>query len=156
PDAPCFLLISSTGNGSAQSIKPLKDKMQVHADQTVTLSCKYSGNSYGDFLHWYRQYRGSRPEFLLMISASDQKHVIHATPKFERLDAEVNVTDNKVDLIISSTAVSDSALYYCALKQRAEWSSSSEQEFPVVVSHNCSHFREIHTNTQISIRALRA
>ncbi|KAL7879783.1 hypothetical protein SRHO_G00020370 [Serrasalmus rhombeus] len=31
-----------------------------------------------------------------------------------------------------------------------------EQEFPVVVSHNCTHFRETHTNTQISIRALRA
>uniref|UniRef100_A0A3B1KKI3 Ig-like domain-containing protein n=1 Tax=Astyanax mexicanus TaxID=7994 RepID=A0A3B1KKI3_ASTMX len=109
------LLISSTGNGSAQSIEPLKDKMQVHADQTVTLSCKYSGSSSGDYLHWYRQYPGSRPEFLLRIMVSKNKNILHATPKFERLDAELNEADNKVDLIISSTAVSDSALYYCAL-----------------------------------------
>uniref|UniRef100_A0A3B1IJ88 Ig-like domain-containing protein n=1 Tax=Astyanax mexicanus TaxID=7994 RepID=A0A3B1IJ88_ASTMX len=116
------LLISSTGNGSAQSIEPLKNNMQVHADQTVTLSCKYSS---GDYLHWYRQYPGSRPEFLLRIMVSRTKNILHATPKFERLDAEVNEAENKVDLIISSTAVSDSALYYCALQNHEKRRSSN-------------------------------
>uniref|UniRef100_A0A3B1IS64 Ig-like domain-containing protein n=1 Tax=Astyanax mexicanus TaxID=7994 RepID=A0A3B1IS64_ASTMX len=111
-----LVLLASVWNSSAQSIEPLKNKTQVQADQTVTLSCKYSGIVTGDYLHWYRQYPGSRPEFLLMISASAGKNKIHATPKFERLDADVNEDDKKVDLIISSAAVSDSALYYCALQ----------------------------------------
>uniref|UniRef100_A0A3B4CE42 Ig-like domain-containing protein n=1 Tax=Pygocentrus nattereri TaxID=42514 RepID=A0A3B4CE42_PYGNA len=81
--------------------------------ETVTLSCNYESTATNNYLHWYRQYPGSRPEYLLMIYPAS-KAVSHATPPFPRL----NVTENNktVDLIISSAAVSDSALYYCALR----------------------------------------
>uniref|UniRef100_A0A8B9R4T7 Ig-like domain-containing protein n=1 Tax=Astyanax mexicanus TaxID=7994 RepID=A0A8B9R4T7_ASTMX len=102
------LLISPTGNGSAQSIEPLKNNMQIHADQTVTLSCKYKGGGGQNNLFWYRQNPGSRPENLLMVIPGSGPQIK------ERFNATANET--VVDLIISSTAVSDSALYYCALR----------------------------------------
>ncbi|KAG9273855.1 hypothetical protein AMEX_G10622 [Astyanax mexicanus] len=82
--------------------------MQVHADQTVTLSCKYKGSGNQDTLYWYRQFPGSRPENLLIVYPE-------AGPEIQE---RFKATANKmlVDLIISSTAVSDSALYYCALR----------------------------------------
>uniref|UniRef100_A0A3B4EBW9 Ig-like domain-containing protein n=1 Tax=Pygocentrus nattereri TaxID=42514 RepID=A0A3B4EBW9_PYGNA len=88
-------------NSSAQSIAPLENKIQVHAreDETVTLSCQYEGNVKS--LLWYRQYPGSRPEYLLL-----------------KYPGSTDVTHNKKfwNLSISSTAVSDSALYYCAMR----------------------------------------
>ncbi|KAI4891166.1 hypothetical protein NFI96_009202 [Prochilodus magdalenae] len=97
----------------SQSISPLEDRTQVHAveGQTVTLSCMYEGNVRN--LHWYRQYPGSRPEFLL-LKYPTSPDVTRADPPFPRLDAAVN--GSVVELKISSAAVSDSALYYCAME----------------------------------------
>uniref|UniRef100_A0A3B4E237 Ig-like domain-containing protein n=1 Tax=Pygocentrus nattereri TaxID=42514 RepID=A0A3B4E237_PYGNA len=99
----------------SQSIAPLDNKVLVHAreDETVTLSCTYKSSGNVEYLHWYRQYLGSRPEYLLMILPGSNI-VNYATPPFTRL----NTTENHktVNLIISSAAVSDSALYYCAMK----------------------------------------
>ncbi|KAL7879671.1 hypothetical protein SRHO_G00019250, partial [Serrasalmus rhombeus] len=106
-----FMII--IGNCVSQSITPLENKVQVDAleDETVTLSCKYEGRA--DYLYWYRQYPGSRPEFLLRIDP-DSNAVTHATPRFPRLDTKLN--GKTLILLISSAAVSDSALYYCALR----------------------------------------
>uniref|UniRef100_A0A3B4CBU7 Ig-like domain-containing protein n=1 Tax=Pygocentrus nattereri TaxID=42514 RepID=A0A3B4CBU7_PYGNA len=99
----------------SQSIAPLDNKVLVHAreDETVTLSCTYKSSGNVEYLHWYRQYLGSRPEYLLMILPGSNI-VNYATPPFTRL----NTTENHktVNLIISSAEVSDSALYYCAMK----------------------------------------
>ena len=61
-------------------------------------------------LHWYRQSPGSRPEYLLMIVPGSDAVTLG------RLKAEVDKDLNRVDLKISSAAVSDSVLYYCALE----------------------------------------
>ncbi|KAL6455432.1 hypothetical protein MHYP_G00361340 [Metynnis hypsauchen] len=96
-------------NCVSQSKPPLEDKMQVHAveGERANLSCKYEKE---DYLFWYRQYPGSRPESLLMIILSAKS----VTPELQQLKAEVD--ENRVDLLISSAAVSDSALYYCAMR----------------------------------------
>ncbi|XP_047666372.1 uncharacterized protein LOC113636507 [Tachysurus fulvidraco] len=85
----------------------------VDEGEDVTLSCKYtpSFSSGNNFLQWYRQYPKSKPEFLLQIVDTGAQSP--NTPP--RMSAEVNRDDKQVDLIISSAAVSDSALYYCAL-----------------------------------------
>uniref|UniRef100_A0AAR2IJV2 Ig-like domain-containing protein n=1 Tax=Pygocentrus nattereri TaxID=42514 RepID=A0AAR2IJV2_PYGNA len=87
----------------------------VHAfeDETVTLSCKYEYGASVNNLQWYRQYPGSRPEHLLMIIPTS-KNENNAIAPFPRMDAkEYNKTMN---LTISPAAVSDSALYYCAME----------------------------------------
>ncbi|KAI5086546.1 hypothetical protein C0J45_23334, partial [Silurus meridionalis] len=77
----------------------------------VTLSCRYEKTtgtiSYN--LHWYKQYPKSKPEFLLNIMQTGTL----VSDKPPRMDAKI--CGDKVDLIISSAAVSDSDLYYCAL-----------------------------------------
>ncbi|KAI4882627.1 hypothetical protein NFI96_028077 [Prochilodus magdalenae] len=98
----------------SQSISPLEEKVDAVEGQTVTLSCSYQGGGATSvYLHWYRQYPGSRPEFLL-LKYQGLDTVTHADPPFPRLNAKDN--GSVVNLTISSAAVSDSVLYYCALE----------------------------------------
>ncbi|XP_046707008.1 uncharacterized protein LOC124386978 [Silurus meridionalis] len=99
----------SLGDSMADSIKPLFTHEFVDEGDDVTLSCKYETSNTGTVLHWYRQHPKSKPVFLLYTDLFGGK----TKPMPPRLDAEVNKTNKEVDLIISSAAVSDSALYYC-------------------------------------------
>ncbi|KAK1784057.1 hypothetical protein P4O66_004332 [Electrophorus voltai] len=97
---------------SLDPTEPLFPSEAVFQGDNVTLSCSYkelSGTVQN--LHWYRQYPQSRPEFLLYIFPSGTK----SKPLPPRLSANVDKNLKQVDLLISSAAVSDSALYYCAL-----------------------------------------
>ncbi|KAG9273837.1 immunoglobulin iota chain-like [Astyanax mexicanus] len=106
-----FIII--LGNCSAQSIKPVNET-QLHAfkDETVTISYKYEGAT---ILYWYRQYPGSRPEYFLTI-VPKKGATSEPNPLFPQFSSTVDFSESRVNLIISSTAVSDSALYYCALE----------------------------------------
>ncbi|KAI4897545.1 hypothetical protein NFI96_002498 [Prochilodus magdalenae] len=100
----------------SQSISPLEEKVDAVEGETVTLSCRYEGGVGTPSLHWYRQYPGARPEFLLLIQEASE-----LVTKAENLDARMSIKvhkeeKKKVDLEISSAAVSDSVLYYCALQ----------------------------------------
>ncbi|KAI5607899.1 hypothetical protein C0J50_9747, partial [Silurus asotus] len=95
----------------ADSIKPHFTHKSVDEGDDVTLSCNYKTSYANPYLHWYRQQPKSKPVFLLYIDPSGFK----TNPMPPRLDAEVDKTNKEVDLIISSAAVSDSDLYYCAL-----------------------------------------
>uniref|UniRef100_A0A3B3HE55 Ig-like domain-containing protein n=1 Tax=Oryzias latipes TaxID=8090 RepID=A0A3B3HE55_ORYLA len=80
---------------------------------TVTLSCNYSVRA--ENLQWYRQDPGSAPRFLLLITDTKEPSVVEAKPPNPRLTAVLNQERNQVHLQISSAAVTDSAVYYCAL-----------------------------------------
>ncbi|KAI4878547.1 hypothetical protein NFI96_008316 [Prochilodus magdalenae] len=101
----------NTGETSAQTIDPLVGEVQLPEGDDLTLSCNYTASGTNDELHWYRQSPGSSPEFLLYISLYGAK----SDPP-PRMSAGVDKDLNRVDLKISSAAVSDSALYYCALR----------------------------------------
>ncbi|KAF7705797.1 hypothetical protein HF521_019051, partial [Silurus meridionalis] len=108
------ILFSMTDDSMADSIKPLFTHKVVDEGDDVTLSCRYEITTGGinNYLHWYRQHLKSKPEFLLYISQRGDLY----PDKPPRMTAEIDDGDKKqVDLIISSAAVSDSALYYCAL-----------------------------------------
>ncbi|KAL1280593.1 hypothetical protein QQF64_015193, partial [Cirrhinus molitorella] len=84
---------------------------------TVNLSCSYSS---AESLQWYRQYPGSVPQFLVLIIESvKETKTSDVDPRFStklRKEKQATKEIKNVDLIISSAAVSDSALYYCALR----------------------------------------
>ncbi|XDV27548.1 hypothetical protein PO909_031052, partial [Leuciscus waleckii] len=75
----------------------------------VTLSCNYIGLVYN--LQWYWKYVGSRPEFLILVNENSES----SEPSLH-LSAKASKDKKQVNLAISSAEVSDSALYYCALR----------------------------------------
>uniref|UniRef100_H2LSN8 Ig-like domain-containing protein n=1 Tax=Oryzias latipes TaxID=8090 RepID=H2LSN8_ORYLA len=85
-------------------LKPLKDELMALEGDTVTLSCKYSGTIQEFF--WYQQKSGSSPQFLIKeYSEETEKFSV----KHEKEQKEFHVK-------ISSAAVTDSAVYYCAVQ----------------------------------------
>ncbi|KAK3506305.1 hypothetical protein QTP70_001250, partial [Hemibagrus guttatus] len=111
----------------ADSVEPLFTQKVVDEGDDVTLSCKFETSATGNYLHWYRQYPKSNPDFLLYIDQS--KYLSPNIPP--RMSAKVH-GDKQVDLIISSAAVSDSALYYCALR-------------PTVTGNPAALYKNLHT-----------
>uniref|UniRef100_A0A3B1IF28 Ig-like domain-containing protein n=1 Tax=Astyanax mexicanus TaxID=7994 RepID=A0A3B1IF28_ASTMX len=87
---------------AADGIQPFFSEKRVLEGADVTLSCNYTA-SYITGLQWYRQ-----PENLLIVFPGSE------SKRQGRFEATMNKT--AVSLEISSTAVSDSALYYCALE----------------------------------------
>jgi len=81
----------------------------------VTLRCSYDTSRKNVYLYWFRQYPNGEPQYLLFKGAGSSD--------------EGNVSDSRYKLTISSTStsltindvnVSDSALYYCALRDGAQ------------------------------------
>uniref|UniRef100_A0A3B1JJW4 Ig-like domain-containing protein n=1 Tax=Astyanax mexicanus TaxID=7994 RepID=A0A3B1JJW4_ASTMX len=97
---------------AADTIYPDQSSISISEGRSITLSCTYTGSPRD--LHWYQQKPGSRPEFLVLINEASGLNTTAQEPK-PRLSIRLQKNNKKVNLIISSTAVSDSALYYCAL-----------------------------------------
>uniref|UniRef100_A0A8C1S2U0 T-cell receptor alpha/delta variable 8.0 n=1 Tax=Cyprinus carpio TaxID=7962 RepID=A0A8C1S2U0_CYPCA len=97
-------IISAIRNTFANTIQPLYSEKHVVRGENVILSCNYTGN-------WYRQYPGSRPEYLIFNAETgvSSEHTL-------RLKAQAKKEITEVELEISSTEVKDSAVYYCALR----------------------------------------
>uniref|UniRef100_A0A4W4E5M7 Ig-like domain-containing protein n=1 Tax=Electrophorus electricus TaxID=8005 RepID=A0A4W4E5M7_ELEEL len=94
-------------------ITSLSTVISFKEDQTVTLSCNYSYTGTTAYLQWYRQYSNSKPQFLVLVTEYGQNQTADSDP---RLSTHVHKSVKRVDLLISSAVVSDSALYYCALQ----------------------------------------
>ncbi|KAI5609690.1 hypothetical protein C0J50_12094 [Silurus asotus] len=124
-----FFTIADIVESADYSIQPEKNTLTVTEGSNITLSCTYTGSVYS--LHWYQQKPGSRPEFLLLIVESG-KQVVKAQPPNPRLSIILEKISKKVDLIISSAAVSDSDLYYCALQ-------------PTVTGNPAALYKNLHT-----------
>ena len=107
-------MFPSLGNTLEDDITASSAEVFSSEGRSVTLSCNYSNKA--ENLQWYRQDPGSAPQFLLLITQSTSPTVVNATPPHPRLTVKLNNERNRVDLQISSAAVSDSAVYYCALQ----------------------------------------
>ncbi|CAI5677011.1 unnamed protein product [Oreochromis niloticus] len=95
--------------GSMNSIKQERAEEAVTEGGNINLSCTYDGSISN--IQWYRQYQRSRPEFLLSITEGGS---VHET--VSGFSAHIDKTEKRADLEISSAAVTDSAVYYCALQ----------------------------------------
>ena len=95
--------------GFMNSIEPENTEEHVAEGGNIKLTCKYEGSI--NNIQWYRQYQRSRPEFLLYITEDGSIH-----PTGSDFSAHIDKTVKRVDLQISSAAVTDSALYYCAVR----------------------------------------
>uniref|UniRef100_A0A3Q2D8X0 Ig-like domain-containing protein n=1 Tax=Cyprinodon variegatus TaxID=28743 RepID=A0A3Q2D8X0_CYPVA len=74
---------------------------------SVTLSCTFSKGS-TNYLYWYRQYPGKPPEFLKSHTPFGEAEQL-GRMKYE-------ASEDKMSMTISSAAMTDSAVYYCAVR----------------------------------------
>jgi len=106
-------------------IKPNKTDVFAQEGSSVTLSCSFSTSGGSDDLHWYRQYGRSKPEFLVLtFGNAKEAQVSDVDPRFT---VEVEKKEQiHVYLEISSATVSDSAVYYCALRPTVTGNTSAQ------------------------------
>uniref|UniRef100_A0A8D0D9A0 Ig-like domain-containing protein n=1 Tax=Sander lucioperca TaxID=283035 RepID=A0A8D0D9A0_SANLU len=94
--------------GEDRVTQPTGDVITTEGE-TVTLGCTFETTKYNYNFFWYRQYPGKPPEFLIFHSGTQNETNY-------RLSVSVSDDKTKMDLQISSAAVTDSALYYCAVR----------------------------------------
>uniref|UniRef100_A0A3Q0SGC9 Ig-like domain-containing protein n=1 Tax=Amphilophus citrinellus TaxID=61819 RepID=A0A3Q0SGC9_AMPCI len=97
---------------SCEELTPNNKEVFSVEGSAVTLSYKYSKQATGsDYFFWYRQYPRKPPEFLISHTGTGAK----LSDPVNRLSFHVSDDKKGMDLQISSAAVTDSAVYYCAV-----------------------------------------
>uniref|UniRef100_A0AAQ6ICY2 Ig-like domain-containing protein n=1 Tax=Anabas testudineus TaxID=64144 RepID=A0AAQ6ICY2_ANATE len=91
---------------------PPSNQLSTEGD-TVTLDCLYNSSSSND-LFWYKQDGNNRPRFILSRFKIGQGKTENEFK--ERFSSRLNSTFRSVPLKIQKLHVSDSAVYYCALR----------------------------------------
>ncbi|KAL0152160.1 hypothetical protein M9458_052591, partial [Cirrhinus mrigala] len=105
------------------AIKPNKTVVVYEEGSSATLSCSHSPAA-SDNLYWYRQYERSKPELLVLTYGSAKEAAVFDVDP--RISVKVEKREQiHADLKISSAAVSDSALYYCALQPTVTGNTSA-------------------------------
>uniref|UniRef100_A0A671WGP0 Immunoglobulin V-set domain-containing protein n=1 Tax=Sparus aurata TaxID=8175 RepID=A0A671WGP0_SPAAU len=102
---------------SCEELSPVKNEESSLEDSTVTLSYTYSKQADGnDYFFWYRQYPGKPPEFLFYISGLNVTRPAESLKSDTKFSTKLSEEKRGVILQISSAAVTDSAVYYCAVR----------------------------------------
>nr|AAO89007.1 T cell receptor alpha chain [Stegastes partitus] len=106
-----FLLTIRECKGEDKVTQPPGDVIAAEGD-TVTLDCTFETTYSNSYLFWYKQEENDFPKYILRRSAYGDENA----PEFQedRFDAELNKTS--VPLKIQKLQLSDSAVYYCALR----------------------------------------
>ena len=103
---------------SSYNIKAQSSEEHVAEGRAISLVCNYEGSISN--IQWYRQQQRSRPEFLLYITEGGT-----VNPTASGFSAHIDKIGKSVALQISSAAVTDSAVYYCALSPTATGNQQS-------------------------------
>ncbi|CAL8234873.1 unnamed protein product [Boreogadus saida] len=93
------------------SVNQISEEVIATEGHTVSLQCTFE-TDYTPYLFWYKQQSNDFPRFVLQRSTFGGKEA-EEFPK-ERFDAQIQNTS--VPLRIQNLQLSDSALYYCALR----------------------------------------
>uniref|UniRef100_A0A672PJN6 Ig-like domain-containing protein n=1 Tax=Sinocyclocheilus grahami TaxID=75366 RepID=A0A672PJN6_SINGR len=93
--------------------QPLGEMTAIKGDP-VTLQCNYSTSATNAYLFWYKQLPNRSPTFILS-EFTIGKGTTEDEFK-ERFSATLDSKSSTVRLTIKNLRVSDSAVYYCALK----------------------------------------
>uniref|UniRef100_A0A3B3QRE2 T cell receptor alpha variable 18 n=1 Tax=Paramormyrops kingsleyae TaxID=1676925 RepID=A0A3B3QRE2_9TELE len=106
-----LVIVVTSVRGADNAVNQSTADVIVYEGASVTLNCTYKTTYPNHFLFWYIQYPNDSPK--LLQRAVENPKTNH--PVF-RLSAEPNKDNKRVDLELSSAEVTDSAVYYCALR----------------------------------------
>uniref|UniRef100_A0A8C9Z3T7 Ig-like domain-containing protein n=1 Tax=Sander lucioperca TaxID=283035 RepID=A0A8C9Z3T7_SANLU len=97
--------------GEDRVIQPTGDLITTEGE-TVTLDCTFETSDRNPYLFWYKQEVNKFPNYMLKRYLNSKENA----PEFQkdRFDATLNKTS--VPLKIQKLQLSDSAVYYCALR----------------------------------------
>uniref|UniRef100_A0A8D3E227 Ig-like domain-containing protein n=1 Tax=Scophthalmus maximus TaxID=52904 RepID=A0A8D3E227_SCOMX len=105
-----LLLLWSLCKAQDRVVQPAGDVTATEGD-TLTLGCTFQTSDPSPTLFWYKQKVNDFPKMLLLRFSTREDR---PAEKQERIDAIVNKTS--VPLQIQKLQLSDSAVYYCALR----------------------------------------
>lgn len=118
----CFIIYSKSQfiffvGVFADTIIPKEEGKVRREGESVTLSCTYNTSRNNVYLYWYRQNPNRELQYLLFKGARFK------TREGNVLDGRFQSTNShtSTSLTIKSVTLSHSALYYCAVKGRAQW-----------------------------------
>uniref|UniRef100_A0A3P8QEM7 Ig-like domain-containing protein n=1 Tax=Astatotilapia calliptera TaxID=8154 RepID=A0A3P8QEM7_ASTCA len=114
-------------------------RCQLLEGSTATLSYRYSRQATGsDQFYWYRQYPGKPPEFLTFNLGTQNT-------TNSKLSVRMVDDRNGLNLQISSAAVSDSAVYYCAVRPTVTGNSKTlyKNLWTTAVTANFSSYNNV-------------
>ncbi|TKS79245.1 T-cell receptor alpha chain V region RL-5 [Collichthys lucidus] len=95
--------------GQDRVIQPPGDVNATEGD-TVTLHCKFETSATFSYLFWYKQEVNDGPKFILQRYSGTKDKPLQE----DRLDAIIK--NDSVPLKIQKLQLSDSAVYYCAVR----------------------------------------
>uniref|UniRef100_A0A667GE83 T cell receptor alpha variable 9-1 n=1 Tax=Lynx canadensis TaxID=61383 RepID=A0A667GE83_LYNCA len=104
-----LVLLLMFGGSKGDSVTQMEGQMTLSERASLTVNCSYETTQY-PALFWYVQYPGEGPQLLLKALKANEKG---SSKGFE---ATYHKEPNSFHLKKSSVQVSDSAVYYCALR----------------------------------------
>ncbi|CAI5677008.1 unnamed protein product [Oreochromis niloticus] len=108
-----LLILTILTGVSCEDLTPTNKEVFSVEGSTATLSYRYSKKAAGnDYFYWYRQYPGKPPELLISHFGTGEK----ISDPVPGVTFKVSEDKTLMTLQISSAAVTDSAVYYCALQ----------------------------------------
>uniref|UniRef100_W5NLA6 Ig-like domain-containing protein n=1 Tax=Lepisosteus oculatus TaxID=7918 RepID=W5NLA6_LEPOC len=96
------------------SISPQQTKVSGEEEGSVTLQCSYSTSNAGYRLYWYRQYPHRPLQYILYKGAGTWSG--DHTADFAKDRFRSAVSGSSTTLRITKLSLSDSAVYFCALR----------------------------------------
>uniref|UniRef100_A0A8C6TL34 Ig-like domain-containing protein n=1 Tax=Neogobius melanostomus TaxID=47308 RepID=A0A8C6TL34_9GOBI len=117
------LLCSSPECKGEDTVTQPEGDASVFKGHTATINCTFETTDSYPYLFWYKQEGHGAPKYMLKIFGSG---TIQNSPDFDKSKFDAEKKGNSVYLQIQDVRVSDSAVYYCALRRPLSLSEQAE------------------------------
>ena len=105
-----FFLLEWSHQDKVEQLDPV---IKVKEENDVTLTCALETSNSSPYVYWYSQQPGKAPVYMLHLIG---ENVQRNTDLNDRVSSKFDKKNKTSELTISNTLISDSAVYFCAMK----------------------------------------